>query len=198
MASYDQAIPPGGVGKITLQVNTAGFQGKITKSAHVSTNDPDKKDTTIYLTLTVQQYIVVEPAPRLVLQGTVGDEIRTSVTIKSGDEQPFEITDVLNSLGSLIEYKLTRKKEGDGYQLEVIAKSAEKNSKSGYLSILTTHPHKKEFKIPVHLRITPELGVWPTQIDFKNASRAGKPGLQPKRVVTITNHRRKSFFSFHS
>jgi hypothetical protein len=193
VASFDQAIPPGGVGKVTLQVNTKGFKGKITKSASVYTNEPDQKPSKIFLTLTVRQYIAVEPASRLILQGTVGDEVRKSVTIKAGDEQPFEITDVLNSLGSLIEYKLTRQEEGGHYQLEVIGKSTEKNSKSGYLSIITTHPHKKEFKIPVHLRITPELGIWPTQIDFKNASRAGKPGLQPKRIVTITNHRRKSF-----
>ena len=40
MPSFDRAIPPGGEGKIILQVNTAGFQGAIDKSARVSSNDP--------------------------------------------------------------------------------------------------------------------------------------------------------------
>ncbi len=40
MPRFDRAIPPGGEGKITLQVKTAGYQGKISRGAKVYSNDP--------------------------------------------------------------------------------------------------------------------------------------------------------------
>ena len=49
MASFDQTIPPGGVGKITLSVSTEGYQGNIRKRARVYNNDPENKQT--YLTM---------------------------------------------------------------------------------------------------------------------------------------------------
>ena len=42
MASFDKAIPPGGEGKITLSVDTRGYQGKIHKTARIFTNDRNK------------------------------------------------------------------------------------------------------------------------------------------------------------
>ena len=40
--TYDRQIPPGGHGKIILEVNTTGFQGPVYKSAVVESNDPER------------------------------------------------------------------------------------------------------------------------------------------------------------
>jgi len=42
VASFDHTILPGGEGKITLKVNTKGYEGKIYKSALVNTNDREQ------------------------------------------------------------------------------------------------------------------------------------------------------------
>ena len=42
MARFERTIPPGGEGKIILQVQTKGYQGAISKNAKVYTNDPLK------------------------------------------------------------------------------------------------------------------------------------------------------------
>ena len=78
MVRYDRAIPPGGVGQVTLQVSTSGFQGKVTKSAQVTTNDPKQRISKIFLSIDVRAHLIVEPGPKIMLQGIVGDDIQQS------------------------------------------------------------------------------------------------------------------------
>ncbi len=109
MVRYDRTIPPGGVGQVTLQVNTTGYQGKITKSAQVTTNDPRQRKSKIYLVINVRTYIIVEPGTKILLRGTVGEDIRRWYSIRATDDQPLEITKVQSNLRSAIDYKLNRK-----------------------------------------------------------------------------------------
>ena len=63
MASFDGAIPPGGVGKITLSVSTKGYQGSISKRARVYSNDPKNKQATLTLMASVKEPNKVEVSP---------------------------------------------------------------------------------------------------------------------------------------
>ena len=65
MASFDRAIPPGGVGKITLSVAMEGQQGKIRKQARVYSNDPENKQMTLTLKAFVKGHKQVETPPSL-------------------------------------------------------------------------------------------------------------------------------------
>ena len=193
MAEFDRAIPPGGVGQITLRVNTTNYQGKITKSARVSTNDPNHGSTSIYLSMDVRPHIVVKPAPRVVLNGIVGEEIRRVLEIRASDDQPFEITSVETNLGASIEYNLSRIESGQQYRLEVRANSESPKTSSGFLKLLTNHPRKKELKLLVHVRVRPELEVRPNRITFDMRSNMDPKRGGDKRVVTIVNNRGKGF-----
>ena len=193
MASYDRAIPPGGVGKITLQVKTKGYQGRTTKSARVLSNDPSRRNERIYLSINVRPYIVVEPRPRILLGGIVGEEVRRVLQIRAADDQPLEILKVETNLGSAIDYKLKRKEGGHGYELEVKVKATDKQISSGFLRILTNHPVKKELKLPVLVRINSELEVRPARILFIKRSSTEAKGQQQRRVLTIVNNRGKPF-----
>ena len=193
MVRYDRTVPPGGVGKITLQVNTKGFQGRITKSASLTTNDPQLRNTKIYLSMDVRPYIVVEPAPRLSLRGVVGDNIRQVLRIRPGDDQPLEITKVETNLGAAIDYNLSRKEGSQQYELEVLSKVNDQKIASGFLTLHTDHPKKKELRIPVHVRIRPLLEARPNQVAFQNVSRGETPKGGFKRVITVVNNRGMSF-----
>jgi len=193
VADYDRAIPPGGVGKITLQVKTRGYQGKTTKSASVYSNDPNQQNAKIYLSIDVRPYIIVEPAARILLSGIVGEDLRRVVHIRSADDQPLEITGVETNLGSVIDYTLNRKEDGRRYELEVAVKSTGTQVSRGFLELSTNHPVKKELKLPVLVRVNPELEVRPAVITFRERSRAGSKGKQFKRVLTVVNNRGKPF-----
>ena len=193
MVRYDRTIPPGGVGQVTLQVNTTGLRGKITKSAQVTTNDPAKRQRKIYLTINVRTYIIVEPGSKVLLRGTVGEDIRRVVRIRATDDQPLEITKVQSNLGSAIDYKLNRKDDSHDYELEVVSKATDRKTASGFITLHTNHPKKKVVKLSVHIRIRPELEAWPNTITFQQGSQAGSKGRESKRVLTIMNSRGKDF-----
>jgi len=190
---YDRAIPPGGVGQVTLQVNTGGFQGRVTKSAQVTTNDPKQRSSKIYLSIDVRAHIIVEPGPKIMLQGIVGDDIQSVVHIRSAEQQPFKITRIETNLRSVIDYELSPKDDSDSYTLKVISKTADQKTASGFLTLHTSHPQKKVVKLSVHLRVKPEIQVWPTRVDFYEESKSGSTKKESKRVLILMNNRGKSF-----
>ena len=193
MASYDSAIPPGGVGKITLEVKTTGFHGKITKSARVISNDPKQPNAKISLSINVRQHIIVEPAARIFLAGIEGDDVRGVFNLRAANDQPLEIIKVETNPGLAIDYNLNRKKDGRQYELEVKAKSTDKQITSGFLNIFTNHPVKKELKLPVLIRINPELEARPAKIYFSKRSQAGTKVDKLRRRLTLVNNRGKPF-----
>jgi len=190
---YDRTIPPGGVGQVTLQVNTSGFQGRITKSAQVTTNDPRQRNSKIYLSIDIRAYITVEPGPKIMLQGIMGDDIQSVVHIRSADNQPFEITRIESNLRSVIDYELSRKDDSTPYTLKVINKTADQKTTSGFLTLHTNHPKKKVLKLSVHLRVKPEIQVWPNRVDFYEGSKSGAKGKTNKRTLIVMSNRGKSF-----
>ena len=193
MADYDRAIPPGGVGKITLQVKTKGFQGRMTKSAEVYSNDPNQRTTKIYMSINVRSHIIVEPAPRIFLSGIVGEELRRVVHIRAADEQPLEITSVTTNLDSAMKYELNRRENGGQYELVVGIKSSVSQVSSGFLQLSTNHPVKKELKLPVIIRIMPELEIRPRMLTFGRRSRAAEGGKHLKRLLSVVNKRGNPF-----
>jgi hypothetical protein len=190
---YDRAIPPGGVGQVTLQVNTSGFQGKVTKSAQVTTNDHRQRNTKIYLSINVRPYIIIEPGRKIMLRGIVGEDIRRVIRIRPGDEQPLEITKVQTNLESVIDYKLNRQDDSNQYDLEVVSKVADQKTASGFLTLHTNHPKKKVVKLSVYLRIRPEIQVWPNIIGFYENPKSGAKGRTNKRNLIVVNNRGRSF-----
>ena len=193
MVRYDRAIPPGGVGQVTLQVNTGGFQGKVTKSAQVTTNDPRQRNSKIYLSMDVRAHIIVEPGPKIMLQGIAGDDIQSVVHIRSAEKQPFKITRIETNLRSVIDYKLSRKDAGSEYDLQVVSKATEQKTASGFLTLHTNNPKKRIVKLSVHLRVKPEIQVWPNRVDFYEGSKSASRGKINKRTLIVMNNRGKNF-----
>jgi hypothetical protein len=134
-----------------------------------------------------------EPGSKVLLRGTVGDDIRRVVHIRAIDDQPLEITKVQSNLGSVIDYKLNRKDDSHQYELEVISKATDRKTASGFITLHTNHPKKKVVKLSVHIRIRPELEAWPNTITFQQGSQTGSKSKESKRVLTVMNSRGKNF-----
>jgi hypothetical protein len=191
VASFDQAIPPGGVGRIVLTVKTEGYQGRVTKSALVKSNDPRQQSLSLSLSAEIRTYIVVEPAPRAVLQGVVGDDIRQVLQIRAGDGYPLQIRETSTNLGQWLDYKLVSKGGNHQYDLELQSKAQTQASAGGYIRLLTNHPKKPELTIPIQLRVRPEFEVLPPEIIFGRVT-VPPSGEKVMRVVTLVDNRGKS------
>lgn len=190
MASFDQAIPPGGVGKIVLTVKTDGYQGRVTKSALVRSNDPRQQSLNLSLSADIRTYIVIEPAPRAVLQGVVGDDIRQVLQLRAGDGYPLEIRETSTNIGQWLDYRLVSKGGNHQYDLELRSKAQTQASAGGYIRLVTNHPKKPEVTIPVQLRVRPELEVLPPEITFGRVTVPAS-GEKVMRVVTLVDNRGK-------
>ena len=188
MASFDQAIPPGGVGKIVLTVKTEGYQGRVTKSALVRSNDPRQQSLNLSLSADIRTYIVVEPALRAVLQGVVGDDIRQVLQIRAGDGYPLEIRETSTNITQWLDYKVVKKGGDHQYELEVRGKTQTPASAGGYIRLVTNHPKKLEVTIPVQLRVRPEFEVLPPEITFGRVSVPAS-GEKVMKVVTLVDNR---------
>ena len=193
MVQYDRTIPPGGVGKITLQVNTTGLQGRITKNAQVTSNDPKQRHSKIYVSIHVRAHIIVEPGPKILLRGIVGEDIRRVVHIRAADNRPMEISNITSNLGSTVDYKISSNEAGHQYDLEVVSKATERKTASGFITLHTNHPEKKVLKLSVHVRVRPELEVWPSRIFMQERTGTEGNKMAKKRLLTIRNNRSKNF-----
>jgi hypothetical protein len=190
VASFDQAIPPGGVGKIVLTVKTDGYQGRVTKSALVRSNDPRQQSLNLSLSADIRTYIVIEPAPRAVLQGVVGDDIRQVLQLRAGDGYPLEIRETSTNIGQWLDYRLVSKGGNHQYDLELRSKAQTQASAGGYIRLVTNHPKRPEVTIPVQLRVRPELEVLPPEITFGRVTVPAS-GEKVMRVVTLVDNRGK-------
>jgi hypothetical protein len=188
VASFDQAIPPGGVGKIVLTVKTEGYQGRVTKSALVKSNDPRQQRLSLSLSAEIRSYIVVEPAPRAVLQGVVGDDIRQVLRIRAGDGYPLQIRETSTNMSQWLDYKIVSKGGNHQYDLELRNKAQGRVLAGGYIRLVTNHPKKPEVTIPVQLRVRPEFEVLPSEVTFGRLS-VPPPGEKVIKVVTLVDNR---------
>jgi hypothetical protein len=188
VASFDRAIPPGGVGKIVLTIKTEGYQGRVTKSALVKSNDPRQQSLSIFLSAQIRSYIVVEPALRALLQGVVGDEIRQVLQIRAGDGYPLQIRETSTNIGQWLDYRLVSKGDNSQYDLELQSKAQGQASVGGYIRLVTNHPKKPEVTIPVQLRVRPEFEVLPPEVAFGQVPVPAS-GAKVMRAVTLVDNR---------
>lgn len=62
MASYDEAIPPGKVGKVTAQLKTEHYRGPVEKTITVTSSDPQNPSLTLHLKANVVGSVEILPA----------------------------------------------------------------------------------------------------------------------------------------
>ncbi|HYA02810.1 MAG TPA: hypothetical protein VEI04_06825 [Syntrophobacteria bacterium] len=189
MASFDQAIPPGGVGKIVLTVKTEGYQGRVNKTALVKSNDPRHESLSLSLSADIRAYVVVEPARMAVLQGVVGDDIRQVLRIRAGDGYPLELREPSSNMDQWLDYKLLTKEGSHLYDLEVRSKSQTQTTVGGYIRLVTNHPKTPELTVPVQLRVRPEFEVVPPVVAFGRVTVPSSPGEKVVRAITLVDNR---------
>src|SRR5512140_1343392 len=84
-AEYDRVIGPGQQGRVTLVVETKGFQGSISKNALVLSDDPVAPQITLMVSATVKAMVDVLPSGFLRVQAFAGEKASAEVTVVSDD-----------------------------------------------------------------------------------------------------------------
>ena len=154
MANFDKAVPPGGEGKITLKVDTKGYQGTLRKSARVKTNDPENQNMVLAIKATVKVPIYV--STRYVNLFGKGDrEVGKTVKIRAELDNPLNLTVADFTLENKVKYAITTVLKGKEYSIQFTSLPKVKENFSGILKLQTNYPEKPEITIVVHGRFEP-------------------------------------------
>jgi len=150
---FDRVIPPGGEGKVTLNVTLKGFQGKVWKDATIMSNDLRQPSFQIMLQGQVRPHIELRP----------GSFVQFSPAAQSADEktvdllatgQDFKVLKVENYLKEKISAQLETVVPGKHFRLKIALLQRE-GSYSGVIKCSTDHPKKPEVQIRISAHFPP-------------------------------------------
>lgn len=151
MAYFDRSIPPGGEGKITLRVNTRGYDGRIRKTARIYTNDPKIPQETFVIEALIKTPIVM--SERMVfLHGTTQEIITRSVDIKGDLDKPLVLEPVDYTLDKKARFNIEEVTRGKHYRVTFTSIPNVGNYYQGLLKLRTSYPEKPELVIYVRGR----------------------------------------------
>ncbi len=186
---FDRTIPPGGEGKVAVQVNLGNMEGKIQKTADVFSNDPVKSRVTLQISGEVRSFIEVLPSAMVFFQG-MADQLKEETIELRSSPQTFHVKSVESNIDDKIGYKLETVEDGKRYQLKVSNKVS-MGDYHGFIKVVTDHPKKPEVLIRVNASVTGEISVRPMSLlvgSLDAGSRAPRKG-----VVAVVNNRDKPF-----
>jgi hypothetical protein len=148
VASYDRSILPGGEGKITLRLNTAGYEGKVRKAARVYTNDPKTPQEILVIDALVKTPIMVSDKV-VFLQGTTQETITRSIDIRGELNKPLKLEPVDYTLDKKVKFNIEEVTKGKHYRVTFTSIPNAGNYYQGLLKLRTSYPEKPELVIHV-------------------------------------------------
>ena len=148
MAYFDRSIPPGGEGKVTLTVNTRGFDGKFRKAARLYTNDPRTPQDTLVMEALVKTPIVLS-GRMVLLQGTTQEVITRTVDIKGELNKPLKLEPVDYTLDKKVKFNIEEVAKEKHYRVTFTSIPNVGNYYQGILRLKTSYTEKPELVIHV-------------------------------------------------
>jgi hypothetical protein len=175
VVDYDKTIAPGQTGKIHAEVDTATFNGPISKSVTVFTNDPDAAQLDLTVRAKVEPFIQAKPGYARYI--TVQGEEKTGTiaqTIWAPDGTSFDVTGVESPYPFLkTSFREAKPEErvpdvqGKQWRIDMtLSSDAAVGALADHVRIATTHPKQKLVTIPVSGFVRPVIAVTPPVADF--------------------------------
>jgi hypothetical protein len=193
VASFDEAVPPGQVGKINATLRTAGYRGQVIKTIAVTTNDPAHASAMLSLKARIIGSVELLPNPSLSVT-SAGPESRPGRVIVRKDATETGTLAVSNLAVSLPWLQVTsRRVEGTEPQIEglpetrpgdtvveVVAKAETPppGSFSGSVTFKTGLSREPEVMIPVYGFVRAPIVVSPTELTLR-------PGVEGMMIAVV-------------
>jgi hypothetical protein len=176
VANFDPAVPPGGEGKITLTVNTKGYQGSVRKSARVKTNDPENTNISLVIKATVKVPIYV--SSRYVhLYGSGDSVVEKTVKIMGELDKPLNLTVAEFTPQEKLKYSIETVLKDKEYRVKFTSIPGIKENYRGTLKLKTNYSEKPEIDLFIQGRFKSRA----------NLPKPASPGIQQKAAARSSN-----------
>ena len=148
MPRFNRTIPPGGVGNITLRVDTSDYQGRIIRGAKVYSNDPRNQPERISITVFVK--VSIRISPKIVyFMGEAGQIITKTINIRSALNKPLSIEPIAFDLDKKVTYQIEPVQSGKNFRIVFTNIPGSAETYRGYLKLRTNYSEKPEITIPI-------------------------------------------------
>jgi len=146
VAYFDRAVPPGGEGKVTLRINTRGYEGEIRKRARVYTNDPRRTIEVLTVKALVRGPISLTPKS-VYLTGEVGGDITKTVRVSAEEDKPLKLEPSGFNLSGKVRYRIEEVEAGREFRVHFTGISNAVGIYRGFLKLKTNYPERPEITI---------------------------------------------------
>jgi len=136
-----------------LEINTKGYQGPVTKSANVYTNDPSRNPE--ILTLRAFVKVPVYLSSRYVqLAGSAGQTVTKKIKIQAQLEKPLRLESKQFDLQDQVVYRIEEVEPGRTFQVHFANIPGPPETFIGFLKLKTNYPEKPELTIRIRGRFS--------------------------------------------
>uniref|UniRef100_A0A7C3Z1D1 DUF1573 domain-containing protein n=1 Tax=Desulfobacca acetoxidans TaxID=60893 RepID=A0A7C3Z1D1_9BACT len=160
VANYDRVIPPGGTGKVTLELKPYSVGRAFNKKTLIRFNAPNQPSVNLVLKGEAQKSIEIVPSHIIRLQGGPSANPTAQVRLISNLPFPWEITKVQNSNPDQIDATLKTEKPGKVYVLEVRSKYRDQGHYVSTIELYTNAIHRPK----IVMRVIADLKAGPAVI----------------------------------
>ena len=152
-----KTIPPGKSEEVKVTFDSTNFAGQVTKTVNLDSNDPHNPSTVLTLQGKVSEIIAAVPNPLNLGSLKAGSRKEVVLKLENRGNKPFTVTSAHSPLaaiaGTVREGKVSPARSGE--IVVTVTVPREGRFLSGYLTIQTDSPLKKELIVPVYATITP-------------------------------------------
>lgn len=132
-------------------MKTKGYQGHITKTAKVLTNDPGRQMEILTIKAFVKVPIYLFPK-WVYLKGPAGKATTKTVTVKAEMSRPLELEPAQFDLSGKVTYRVEEVQAGRVFLIHFTHVPGEAKTYSGVLRLKTNYPEKPEISIKIRGR----------------------------------------------
>lgn len=161
VANYDRIIPPGGEGKVRLELKPFSVVHSFKKKTYIRFNDPDRTSVNLVLQGEAEKSIEIIPSHIVRFRGAPGAKLSAQVRFISNLPFPLQITKFHNHIPDKVDVTLRTEKPGKIYVIDFINKYHEQGRYIGKIEVFTNALHKPKIVMRVIADLYPDSTMTP-------------------------------------
>ena len=143
VVDFDPIIPPKGAGKMTVKIDTKGFDGPERWGVKVFSNDPTWKEAVLDLRADVKQVITLS-GTAVLFKGKNNTIITREVDISARLDKPLTLTPTQFTLSGKMTYSLSEIEKEKRYRVTFQNVPGQNENYRGFLKLKTNFAEKPE------------------------------------------------------
>jgi hypothetical protein len=136
------------MGKIKVHIDTSEYEGKMSKSVIVETDDPDMPEFQLTVKAEIISPIQIQPK-RVYFIGRKKEILKAEVKIKANINKPLKIKPVFYDLKGKVEYEIKEIKKDRMYKIVFKKLPLNERKINGVLKIKTNYSEMPCFEIEI-------------------------------------------------